>query len=490
MTAENVLAILPEILILVLAGFVLLFDAVWPEERRRSLGWLTAGGLILILAVSIVAARPSDDPRFAFGGMIRDDWLGFTFRMAFLFGAAITSLFAMDAKHLGKKGEFYLLLLVSTLGMNLMASAGDLVMLYLAIETTSIPLYVLAGFVLNDDKSTEAGFKYMLFGALTSAVMLYGFSLLYGFTGTTSLYELAEKVRLGLVSDGALVGTLMLILVGFGFKISAVPFHYWAPDVYEGAPTPVAGFLSTASKAAGFAVLMRVLLVAFNGEDVMHAWTTLIAAISVITMTLGNTLALAQKNIKRLLAYSSIAHAGYILIGLVAISPEGPLNLGVQSSVFYLIAYIVTNLTAFGVVAAYERVSGSNEIDSYKGLSRRSPGLALIMMVTMLSLAGMPPFGGFVAKVFVFAAAVETKTWTWLAVVGVLNAIIGLYYYLTVLKVVYLYRADNPEDEQKPLPISRPYAIALIVLTAGIILIGTVFGPWFHWAGEAAKSLF
>jgi NADH-quinone oxidoreductase subunit N len=489
-TAENVLAILPEILILVLAGFVLLLDALWPEPKRRSLGWLTAGGLMLILAVSVAIARPGDDPRFAFGGMIRDDWLGFTFRMAFLFGAAITCLFAMDAEQLGKKGEFYVLLLVSTLGMNLMASAGDLVMLYLAIETTSIPLYVLAGFVVNDDKSTEAGFKYMLFGALTSTVMLYGFSLLYGFSGTTSLYELAEKIRLGLIPTGVLVGTLMLMLVGFGFKISAVPFHYWAPDVYEGAPTPVAGFLSTASKAAGFAVLMRVLLVAFSGDEVMHSWTTLIAAISVITMTLGNTLALAQKNIKRLLAYSSIAQAGYILIGLVAISPDGPLNLGIRSAVFYLIAYIVTNLTVFGVVAAFERVSGSNEIDAYKGLSRRSPGLAFIMLIGMLSLAGMPPFGGFVAKVFVFAAAVETKTWTWLAVVGVLNAIIGLYYYLTVLKVIYLYRADNPEDEQKPIPLTRPYAIALVVLTAGIVLIGTLFGPWFHWAGLAAGSLF
>lgn len=490
MTAENILAILPEILMLFLAGFVLLFDALWQEDRRRWLGWLTAGGLVLNLTISIAVARPGNDPSFAFGGMIRNDWLGFTFSMVFLFGAAITSLFAMDAPNLGKRGEFYLLLLVSTIGMCLMASAGDLVMLYLAIETTSIPLYVLAGFVVNDDKSTEAGFKYMLFGALTSTVMLYGFSLLYGFSGTTSLYGLADKIRLELIPTGALIGTLMLILVGFGFKISAVPFHYWAPDVYEGAPTPVAGFLSTASKAAGFAVLMRVLLAAFGGDQTMHSWTTLLAAISVISMTLGNTLALAQKNIKRLLAYSSIAQAGYILIGLVAISPEGPLNLGIQSAVFYLIAYIVTNLTAFGAVAAFERVSGSNEIDAYKGLSRRAPGLALIILIAMLSLAGMPPFGGFVAKVFVFAAAVETKTWTWLAVVGVLNAIIGLYYYLTVLKVVYLYRADNPEDEQKPLPLSRPYAIALVVLTAGIILIGTVFGPWFQWAGQAAKALF
>jgi NADH-quinone oxidoreductase subunit N len=489
-TAENVTAILPEILILVLAGFVLLFDALWPDERRRSLGWLTAGGLALILAISVTVARPGDDPQSLFGGMIRNDWLGFVFQMVFLFVAAITCLFAMDVENLGTKGEFYLLLLVSTIGMNLMASAGDLVMLYLAIETTSIPLYVLAGFVVNDDKSTEAGFKYLLFGALTSTVMLYGFSLLYGFSGTTSLYDLANKIHLGLIPDGVLVGTLMLILVGFGFKISAVPFHYWAPDVYEGAPTPVTGFLSTASKAAGFAVLIRVLLAAFGGDEVMHSWTTLIAAMSVITMTLGNTLALAQKNIKRLLAYSSIAHAGYILIGLVAISPEGPLNLGIQSAVFYLIAYILTNLAVFGTVAAFERVSGSSEIDAYKGLSRRAPGLSLIMLVGLLSLAGMPPFGGFVAKVFVFAAAVETRTWTWLAVVGVLNAIIGLYYYLTVLKVVYLYRADNPEDEQKPLPISRPYTIAFVVLSAGIILIGTIFGPWFHWAGQAAQAIF
>jgi NADH-quinone oxidoreductase subunit N len=489
-TVENVVAILPEILILVLAAFVLLFDALWSEDRHRSLGWLTAGGLMFIFAVCIAVAHPGNNPRLAFGGMVRFDWLGFVFEMAFLFGAAITCLFAMDAPNLGKKGEFYLLLLVSTIGMCLMASASDLVMLYLAIESTSIPLYVLAGFIINDDKSTEAGFKYLLFGALTSTVMLYGFSLLYGFSGTTSLYDLADKIRLGLIPTAVLIGTLMLVLVGFGFKISAVPFHYWAPDVYEGSPTPVAGFLSTASKAAGFAVLMRVLLAAFGGDATMHSWTTLIAAISVITMTLGNTLALAQKNIKRLLAYSSIAQAGYVLIGLVAISPAGPLNLGIQSSVFYLIAYIITNLAAFGAVATYEHVSGTSEIDAYKGLSRRAPGLALILLISMLSLAGMPPFGGFVAKVLVFAAAIETKTWTWLAVVGVLNAIIGLYYYLTVLKYVYLYRADNPEDEQKPLPISRPCTIALVVLAAGIILIGTLFGPWFHWAGQAANALF
>jgi NADH-quinone oxidoreductase subunit N len=479
---DRIAVILPEILIIVLAGIVLAFDALCSEKRRGWLGWLTATGLVAILAASVVVARPGEAPRSFFGGMIRDDWLGFTLRMVFLFGAAITALFASDAQGLGRKGEFYTLLLVSTLGMNLMASAGDLIMLYLAIETTSIPLYILAGFFTGDDKSTESGFKYLLFGALTSTIMLYGFSLLFGFSGTTNLYEIANQIGQGVVPTAAAIASLLLILVGFGFKISAVPFHYWAPDVYEGAPTPVAGFLSTASKAAGFAVLVRVLLVAFRGDEMMPNWAAVIAAMSVITMTLGNTLALAQKNIKRLLAYSSIAHAGYILIGVVAIAPEGPFNLGIRSVVFYLIAYIVTNLAAFGVVAAFERVVGSSELEAYRGLSRRAPGLALVLLVAMLSLAGMPPFGGFVAKVFVFAAAVETKTYIWLAIVGMLNSIIGLYYYLTVLKYAYLYRQENLEEEQKPLPIPLSYLVALVVLTVGIILIGTVFAPWFKWA--------
>jgi NADH-quinone oxidoreductase subunit N len=395
----------------------------------------------------------------------------------------------MDTENLGNRGEFYLLLLASTLGMNLMAAAGDLVMLYLAIETTSIPLYVMAGFMTRDDKSAESGFKYLLFGALTSTVMLYGFSLIYGFTGTTNLYGIAEKIAISSQAQlplAVLMGALLLAMVGFGFKVSAAPFHFWAPDVYEGAPTPVAGFLSTASKAAGFAVLLRVLLTAF--PDLLPSWSGVVAVLAVATMTIGNLLALAQKNIKRLLAYSSIAHAGYMLIGVIAIAPTG-MNLGAPSVIFYLIAYLLTNLASFGVVVAFSKVVGSDDIAAYKGMSRRAPGLALVMLVAFLSLAGMPPFGGFVAKVFVFAAAVEAN-YIWLAVVGVLNSIVGLYYYLTVLKVVYLYRADNPEDEQKPLPIPRPYALALVLLTIGIILMGTLFSPWFEWTRAAAAALF
>ncbi|MFZ6031287.1 MAG: NADH-quinone oxidoreductase subunit N [Chloroflexota bacterium] len=478
------LAILPEILLVVLAGVVLALDAFWPDERRRALGWVTAVGLAIILFLSVAVSRPPATPELIFGGMIRDDGLGFAFRLLFLFGGLITALFALDFDAIGRKGEFYILMLISILGMNLMASAGDLVMLYLAIETASIPLYVLAGFVVRDAKSAEAGFKYLLFGAMSSAILLYGFSLLYGFTGTTSLYGLIAE--LGQLPVALLLVVLGLVLAGFSFKISAVPFHFWAPDVYEGAPTPVAGFLSTASKAAGFAVLMRVLQAAF--PEASASWQMILGAIAIVTMTLGNLLALAQHNVKRLLAYSSIAHAGYILIGVVAIAPTG-MGLGFPSVVFYLIAYLLTNLAAFGAVAAFERVSGRSDFDAYKGLSRRSPALALVLLVAFLSLSGMPPFGGFIAKVFVFAAAVDAD-FVLLAVIGVLNSIVGLYYYLTVLKYIYLYRQDDPAEEQKPLPLSRPYALALLLLVGGILLLGTWFAPWFGWSQGAAASLF
>ncbi len=474
-----IVAILPEILVVILAVFVLLLDLALKEKFRRNLGWVVAVGLGLILVLGLIFSRPPDEAQLIWGGMLMQDWLGFTFRMLFLFAAAMTALFSMDLPRLGDRGEYYLLMLSSTLGMMLMAASADLVMLYLAIETTSIPLYILAGFLIRDDKSTESGFKYLLFGAMTSAVMLYGFTLLFGFTGTTNLYELALQVQQGVLGTATLVGILLLVLIGFGFKISAVPLHFWAPDVYEGAPTPIAGFLSTASKAAGFAVLLRFFLAVFPAYS--PYWGAVVAALAVATMTLGNLIALAQKNIKRMLAYSSIAHAGYALIGFVAVS-----YLGASSVVFYLIVYVITNLAAFGIVAVVGRITGSDEIASYAGLSRRSPWLAMAMLVAFLSLAGMPPFGGFVVKFAVFAAAVDANM-VWLAVIGVLNSIIGLYYYLTVLKYVYLFRS---EDEEKPLPVTRPYALGIIFLCLGILLVGTVFAPWIMIANSAAASLF
>ena len=473
------LAIFPEILILVLAGFILVFDLVWPEDRKRNLGWLTAGGLSLILILSLIMGHPETGAILVWGGMLRFDWLAVVFKSLFIFGATVTALFAMDVEDLGKKGEFYILLLVSTIGMSFMAASADLIMLYLAIETTSIPMYILAGFFKRDEKSTEAGFKYLLFGAMTSAIMLYGFSLLYGFSGSTSFIELAKSITGNSIAPIALFGSLFLVLVGFSFKISAVPFHFWAPDVYEGAPTPVTGFLSTASKAAGFAVLVRVLTMVFPaiGEN----WQMIIAMVATATMTVGNLIALAQKNIKRLLAYSSIAHAGYILVGVAANS-----MLGVAGVTLYLIVYLVTNMAAFGIVTTFWKKTGSDEIQDYAALSRRSPYLALAMLIAFLSLAGMPPFGGFVAKVLVFAAAVKANM-IWLAFIGILNSIVGLYYYLVVLKVVYLYRSD---DEDQPVVLTRPYVLALTILSLGIILIGAFFAPWFSWSTKVAAVLF
>jgi len=473
------LPILPEILLLVLGLLVLALDLILPREQHRNLGWVTAVGAGLILIISLIS-QPGANPKSVWGGMVSHDWLSFAFKLIFIFGAGVTALLAMDFGELGQRGEFYILMIGSTIGMCFMASANDLIMLFLATETTSIPLYVLAGFFIRDDKSTEAGFKYLLFGAMTSAITLYGFSLLYGFTGTTSLAGIAAAASGIPVS--VLVFSVVLILVGFGFKISAVPVHFWAPDVYEGAPTPVAGFLSTASKAAGFAVLVRVLFSALPSLSV--EWGAILAALSVATMTLGNLVALTQRNIKRLLAYSSIAHAGYVLIGVVTIS-----KLGLTSVVIYLIAYLVTNLAAFGAVAAVGRVIGSDELTAYYGLSRRAPGLSLVLMVALLSLAGMPPLGGFVVKVFIFAAAVKANL-VWLAFIGVINSIVGLYYYLTVLKYVYLYRMEGENEEQHPVPLSRPFKLALGALVLGILAIGVVFAPWFGWASRAASALF
>ena len=310
--------------------------------------------------------------------------------------------------------------------------------------------------------------------------MLYGFSLLFGFTGETRLAAVAQSIVAESMPRVLWVAAAMLVLVGFGFKVSAVPLHFWTPDVYEGAPTPITAFISTASKAAGFAVLMRVMLTVFT-PVVAPYWVGVVVAMSVASMTLGNVLALTQKNIKRLLAYSSIAHAGYALIGLVALSP-----LGVASTLFYLGAYVITNLAAFAVVIVVARIVGSDDVAQFAGLSRRAPMVALALLIGLLSLAGMPPFVGFVAKVFVFAAAVQ-RGYVWLAVVGVLNSIVGLYYYLIVLKFVYLYRSEN---EAQPLPVTAPYKWALGLTMLGILVLGILSGPWFDWAMRAAGSIY
>jgi NADH-quinone oxidoreductase subunit N len=482
-TSTTFASILPEILILTLGMLVLIVEPFWKEEQRRNVGWLTAVGLLVSMVISLLFGQPGA-PTTTLGGMVRFDWLGFFFKMLFMFAGAATALLLMDNEKVGRRGEAYLLLLASLLGMDLMAVSADLIMLYLAIETTSIPLYVLSGFMLADEKSTEAGFKYLLFGALTSTIMLYGFSLVFGFSGTTDIYQLASKFQTGNLSLLTALGILALILVGIGFKVSIVPFHFWAPDVYEGAPTPVAGFLSTASKAAGFAVLVRLFFVAFPATDLAQLWVPSLAILSAVTMTVGNLLALPQTNVKRLIAFSSISHAGYAMIGVVALS-----QLGAASVVFYLAAYILTNLLAFGIVMAFSRITGLEDLKDYSGMSRRSPWLGLMMLAAFLSLAGMPPFGGFVAKVVVFAAGIQAG-YVWLVIIGILNSVIGVYYYLNAMKYVYLYRMPEQDEENHPLPLTRPYLIALAVLAIGVILIGTVFAPWFGWSDAAALNLF
>ncbi len=414
--------------------------------------------------------------------MVRFDLARLLLQMLFLFGAAITALFLMDHEKVGNRGESYVLMLASTIGMCLMASAADLVMLYLAIETTCIPLYILAGFMLSDDRSTESGFKYMLYGAMTSAVMLYGFSLLFGFAGYDEPVCFGFRVKAGQVPAVGVLGhrvpdhcrfrfqgidrTIPLLGAGrvrrLSHASSGLPFH-----CVEGGGLRGAG---------------AVFLVAF--PDFAANWTTIIAVVSAVTMTVGNLLALPQKNLKRMLAYSSIAHAGYAMIGIVAVS-----QLGIASVVFYMLAYIVTNLAAFGIVMAVGRIVGSDEYDAYRGLSRRAPGLSLIMLAAFLSLAGMPPFGGFIAKVVVFAAGVQAN-YVWLVVIGILNSVVGVYYYLNVMKYVYLYRMEGENEDRCPIPLTRPYVIALAVLAIGVVLIGTVFAPWFGYSNAAAVTLF
>jgi NADH-quinone oxidoreductase subunit N len=473
------LAILPESILLAMAVLLLCIDPFLKKHpvQRTFLGWFTGFGLILAAVLTAILARPTE-PAFVFGTMLRYDGLGYIFKLVVLFAAGVTAFFFMESETLKARAESYVLLLAATIGMCLMVASADLIMLYLAIETTSIPLYILAGFLKRDERSIEAGFKYLLYGAMTSAVLLYGFSLIYGFTGTTGIYQMGGVDGL---TDLAMLGIVFLVLAGLAFKVAIFPFHFWAPDVYEGAPTPVAGFLSTASKAAGFAVLMRLVTAVF--PSISQDWSLILAVLATLTMTVGNLIALNQKSVKRLLAYSSIAHAGYVLIGVVAFT-----QLGFTSLIYYLMAYALTNLTAFGILAIVGRVTGSDEFSAYNGLSRRSPGLALAALAAFLSLAGMPPFAGFVAKVFVFTAAIEAG-WVWLAVVGVLNSIFGLYYYLNVLKAIYLYRMENQDEEQHPVPVSRPLAVIVAVLVGGMILLGVIFAPWFALAGNAASGI-
>ncbi len=491
-----VAALTAEIGLVILLIVVLIYDRFLAPENRRRVGLLTAwGASIILLAVlglyfffDLPNSQTSVGESLMWGGMIRFDLISFVFEVMFLSALIVTSLVAMDVPRL-QRSEFYALLITATIGFTFMAAATDLIMIYVALETASISSYVLAGFITGSKRSSEAGMKYFIYGAFATGVMLYGMSLLYGVTGQTNIYVIGGMLAGEPNPDVTSVVLLAaaLTVVGFGFKIAAVPFHFWTPDVYQGSPTPFTAFVSTASKAAGFAVFLRVFTSGAFGDitnfspTTAPGWWAMLVAMSIITMMLGNFVAIFQTNIKRMLAYSSIAQAGYILIGLVAFSQDGS-----GAAMFYLLIYIFTNIAAFGVIILVSNKTGSDEIKDLYGLNRRSPVLALVMMFAVLSLAGIPPTAGFFAKFFVFRAAIEAGLW-WLALIGILAAFVALYYYLGIIKYMYLYRSD---EEEISIPVSRAAKIGLAVSIFFVIYFGIFAGPAFELTREAAAAFF
>jgi proton-translocating NADH-quinone oxidoreductase chain N len=462
-------------LVLLLTGLlVLALDLVWDEERKGWLAYVALLGLACTL-VTTTALWYRQEPLLE--GVFAVDPFALFFQIVAVLATALvilTSLGYFEGRT-PYRGEFYSLLLFAALAITLMAAATDLIMIYISIETLSITSYVLTGFLREDRKSNEAALKYFLYGAAASAAMLYGMSFLYGVTGSTDLTQIAAA--LGGTTAGSLswmvLSAVVLLLVGFGFKVSAVPFHQWAPDVYEGAPTPFTAFLSVGSKAAGFAVLLRVFLTAL--PDFSVDWVSLVAALSIVTMTLGNLVAIFQKNIKRMLAYSSIAQAGYILIGLACWDPQLPAEQvgGISGVLLYLLAYLFTNLGAFTVVIAVERATGSNEIADYAGLMRRNPWLAVALGVFFLSLVGIPPTGGFLGKLLIFSAAIRLRYFA-LAIVGVVNGVISLYYYYGVMRQMFF---SPPEDEASIVtsPSLRVALMVALIMTFGIAIFAQPF---------------
>jgi len=346
--------------------------------------------------------------------------------------------------------------------------------MYLALELVSLPSFILVGYQKHVQRSNEAALKYVIYGGVSSGIMLYGFSLLYGLTGTLDIHAIGARLAVGDVPSTTLFVAATLAMAGFGYKVASVPFHFWCPDVYQGAPTPVTAFLSVAPKAVGFAMIARFFYLGMSsfdgltGEVLGGQWPELLALIAAATMTLGNLTAIWQNNLKRLLAYSSIAHAGYMMMGIVMLSPAG-----LQAIMFYSAVYLFMNLGAFLVVIVIAERTGSEDISEYRGLGWRSPFVAFAMAVFLASLTGLPPTAGFIGKVYLFASVVEGELW-WLAVVGVLNSAVSLYYYWRVVRTMYL---DDPADEAEPFSLPAFSNVSLGVLLAGTMILGLYFTP-------------
>ncbi len=469
-------SLIPEYWIAVLALALIVLDMFVAEDRKSIVGWTAAVGLALgLVPIFGMLGAPA---RLAFFNTYAIDGFAVFFKLIAVAATILVILSAMDALRgqTRSEGEMYILLTFTALGLIFMAASADLILLALSIEFVSLCSYVMAGYFKTDRKSNEAGIKYFLFGASASAVMIYGFSILYGLTGQTNLYAIADQLKTA--PQGALIVAITLSLAGFGFKISMVPFHQWTPDVYEGAPTPVAAYLSVASKAAGFAALLRLLVVAIAPTAV--DWITLIAGLSAVTMTVGNLMALPQRNIKRMLAYSSISHAGFLLIGVAAFKGD----FGVPGLLIYILAYTFTNLGAFFVAVVVGERLRSDEIADYAGLAQRAPVLAFLMALFMLSLTGIPPTAGFFGKFYIFGAAISNGL-GWLAVVGILNSVVSLWYYIGVIRAMYLMPASSPEPVVEPAAVG----VALAITAIGTLVIGIFPQPFINLVGAAALLL-
>ena len=479
MTPPQVLLgpLLPTLIVVGAGMLILLFDLLPPRDSKGHLGTLALAGLVGALIATML--RWGTDGR-AFRDMIVLDQHALFFHIAIVYAAALVILLSMDylSRAGAESGEYYALVLFSTSGMLLLASANDLIIVFLAVELMSLSLYVLSGLFTLRREASEASMKYFLLGVFASAFLLYGIALVYGTTGTTNFDRIASVVAQRPRDPLFLVG-VGLLLVGFGFKISSVPFHMWAPDVYQGAPTSITAFIATGSKAAVFAVLIRLLMASFR--TLQPDSSLLLWVLAALTMTVGNVVAVAQSNLKRMLAYSSIAHVGYMLVGLVAGGMPGA-----SAVLFYLLAYVFTTVGTFGVITVCER-AGHEAVDvsDYAGLGRRSPLLALVLSLFLLSLVGIPPLAGFVGKFYVFGSAVRAG-YIWLAVIAVLNSAVAAYYYLRV--IVYMYMRE-PEQEAATYAPSFAGALALTISLVGIVLLGVAPAPFVDLAQIAVAPL-
>jgi NADH-quinone oxidoreductase subunit N len=467
--------ILPELVLTVGALVVLISDVLLPRGSK-TLVWITMAAIV----ATMVSLLPFSSTHVEVAkGLIAVDQFAFFFKFVFLVAAALTVL--MSVRYLevegASPGEYYFLILCATLGMMIMAGGIDLITIFIGLETMAISFYILAGFIKPNQRSNEAAVKYFLLGAFSLGILLYGMSLMYGLSGTTNLRAMAT-IFAGQERDPRLALAVILVVAGVGFKIAAVPFHMWAPDVYEGAPTPITAFLSVGSKAASFAMLLRIFI---EGLPSMSAdWRMLFEALAIITMTIGNLAALTQTNLKRMLAYSSIAHAGYVLIGIVAGTPRG-----VSATLIYLLIYSFMQLGAFAVIVMMRRqdVVG-DELKDFAGLHVRHPLAAFAMLLFMLSLGGIPPTAGFMGKFWLFGAAIEAG-YVWLAVIGVLNSAVSLYYYIRI--VVFMYLKPPTAGSQ---PVMNPsLSLALAVAVVATLVLGIYPRALFDFAESSARTL-